>query len=120
MTIETDLRCARCGSTMESGFLPTGGGMHWFRRTDSAGGTGVGFAESIPGTFSWMRRARLPAWRCKRCQLIAFRYGAEVQREVGAADQAELDAQATAEDEAEAQTQAAARQRRDDADEAAS
>ena len=106
MTIETDLRCPRCAAPMEPGYLPTGGGMHWFRRSDSD--AGVGFAESIPGTFSWMRRARLPAWRCKRCQVIAFRYGAEVQREVGAADQARLDAQATADDEVDADTQARA------------
>ena len=102
MTIENDPRCPRCTNTMEPGFLPTGGGMHWFRRNDS--NAGVGFAESIPGTFSWMRRARLPAWRCKKCQLIAFRYGAEIQRELGAVDQAQLDAQATAEDDADTET----------------
>ncbi|MEX0886736.1 MAG: PF20097 family protein [Phycisphaeraceae bacterium] len=98
MDLELDMRCPGCKSAMEPGYLPTGGGMHWFRRTATA--TGVAFAESIPGTFSWLRRARLPAWRCKKCQFITFRYGAQIQRELGAVEQAELDAQQTAEDDA--------------------
>ena len=57
---------------MEHGFIPTGGGMHWFRKRDASA---TDFAEHIPGTHAWLRSARLPAWRCRKCAMILFRYG---------------------------------------------
>lgn len=71
------MRCPKCHSTMASGFIPTGGGLSWFRRSD---GPSTDFAQHVPGTFAILRRARLPAWRCVRCQLIIFEYGHDVQR----------------------------------------
>lgn len=72
---------------MEEGYIPTGGGMHWFRKRE---GSSVDFAEALPGTFTWFRRVRLPAWRCKKCKIITFRYGEEVGVTPGADDDAGL------------------------------
>ncbi|MFP4145817.1 MAG: PF20097 family protein [Phycisphaeraceae bacterium] len=65
------VRCPTCHARMEEGFVPTGGGMQWYRKRDG----GVAFAESLPGTITWLRRARLPAWRCRKCQYVLLRYG---------------------------------------------
>lgn len=72
-------RCPHCHALMEDGFIPTAGGLHWYRRRESAG---MDFAEALPGTFSWDRRTRLPAWRCKKCHIIAFRYGHGLARQL--------------------------------------
>lgn len=72
-------RCPQCNALMEEGYIPTGGGMHWYRRRD---GSTSDFAESLPGTFSWDRRSRLPAWRCKKCHIVAFRYGHGITKHV--------------------------------------
>ncbi|MEX0777647.1 MAG: PF20097 family protein [Phycisphaeraceae bacterium] len=71
------MRCPECHTTMQNGFIPTGGGMFWFRKDQPLGS--VEFATDVPGTFTWMRRAKLEAYRCPRCSLITFRYGKQVQ-----------------------------------------
>jgi len=79
------VRCPMCHARMTEGFIPTGGGMHWLRRRDASG---VEFAESLPGTFAWFRRTRLPAWRCKKCELVLFRYGRHIQQQLEREDEA--------------------------------
>ncbi|MEX0653130.1 MAG: PF20097 family protein [Phycisphaeraceae bacterium] len=79
MSLHGEARCPQCHAQMEEGYIPTAGGLHWYRRRESSG---LDFAEALPGTFSWDRRTRLPAWRCKRCHLIAFRYGQGVARDL--------------------------------------
>lgn len=66
------MRCPECSSYMEEGVLPVSHGMHWLKRKDD---DHADFAEDVPGTHSVMRANRLDAWRCKRCELILFRYG---------------------------------------------
>ncbi|MFA9479252.1 PF20097 family protein [Phycisphaerales bacterium AB-hyl4] len=84
---------------MEEGFIPTAGGLHWYRRRETSG---TDFAEALPGTFSWDRRSRLPAWRCKKCHIVAFRYGHGVARhlEDGASSNTEASEAAGGEGEA--------------------
>lgn len=65
------MRCPECGGYMTEGWLSIGQGMHWIANRDS----GHDVAEDIPGTHAIMRPNRLAAWRCKKCELILFRYG---------------------------------------------
>ncbi len=61
---------------MQNGFIPAGGGIHWFQHepcTDL-----FPFAQALPGTSTWFRRAKLEAYRCTVCQLVLFRYGKQV------------------------------------------
>jgi len=80
MSISSGIRCPECHSLMEEGFIPTGGGLHWFRKPDAGP---QDFAEAIPGTHAWLRRARLAAWRCRKCHLITFRYGRAIDPDTG-------------------------------------
>ena len=66
------LRCPRCKSLMQTGFLPVSGGMHFIRGDGKAASQ---FAEDLPGTHAVMRSNRLLAWRCKQCEIVVFRYG---------------------------------------------
>jgi hypothetical protein len=70
------MRCPQCQALLEEGVVPISGGIHWLRRKD---GDIYDFAEDVPGTHAIMRPNRLPAWRCKKCQLILFRFGHEAQ-----------------------------------------
>ncbi len=65
--------CPKCHNKMQEGFVPTGGGMFWFRKGQPHGS--VEFARYLPGTFTWERRHKLPAYHCPGCQLVMFRYG---------------------------------------------
>jgi hypothetical protein len=57
---------------MEEGNLPVSAGLLWVRGHSEDSGA---FAEDIPGTHAVLRTNRLEAWRCRKCFLIAFRYG---------------------------------------------
>lgn len=70
------MKCPECQSKMQEGFIPTGGGIFWFRKNQPHGT--LEFAQYLPGTFTWMRRAKLEAYRCPRCRLVLFRYGQHV------------------------------------------
>jgi len=67
-----NLRCPHCQSLMQTGFLPVARGMHFIRGDGKAAHH---FAEDIPGTHAIMRSNRLLAWRCKKCEVILFKYG---------------------------------------------
>ena len=66
------LRCPHCHATMQTGFLPVSKGMHFIRGDGKAASQ---FAEDLPGTHAVMRSNRLLAWRCKRCEVVLFKYG---------------------------------------------
>ncbi|MBX2851462.1 MAG: hypothetical protein KTR15_06940 [Phycisphaeraceae bacterium] len=66
------IRCPHCKALMQAGFLPTSTGMHFIRGDGKAASQ---FAEDLPGTHSIMRSNRLLAWRCKRCEIVVFKYG---------------------------------------------
>jgi len=57
---------------MQTGFLPVSKGMHFIRGDGKAASQ---FAEDLPGTHAVMRSNRLLAWRCKRCEVVLFKYG---------------------------------------------
>jgi len=82
------MKCPHCHAVMQQGFLPVSGGMNFIR---GDGLSAASFAEGVPGTNSIMRSNRLPAWRCKGCKLILFRYGRDnakqLERELGLADE---------------------------------
>ena len=73
------MRCPQCQALMQSGFLSVSHGMH-FIRGDGKGASH--FAEDLPGTHAIMRANRLPAWRCKACDLVTFRFGRDIARAV--------------------------------------
>lgn len=66
------LRCPKCQSLMQTGFVPVSRGMHFIRGDGTAASH---FAEDLPGTHAIMRTNRLLAWRCKGCQVVVFKYG---------------------------------------------
>ena len=66
------IRCPHCHSLMQTGFLPTSTGMHFIRGDGKAASQ---FAEDLPGTHSILRSNRLLAWRCKKCEVVLFKYG---------------------------------------------
>jgi hypothetical protein len=70
------IRCPQCHSPMEEGCLPVAGGMHWVRGRGQA----KTLTENIPGTHAVMRTNRLEAWRCRKCQLVTFRYGRSIEQ----------------------------------------
>jgi len=73
------LRCPQCQQTMQTGFLPVSQGMHFIRGDGKAASH---FAEDIPGTHAIMRTNKLPAYRCKSCELILFQYGRDTARRI--------------------------------------
>ena len=60
---------------MEDGAVPLSEGLHWLRRRKGQ----HDFAEDLPGTHAILRQNHLEAWRCKRCQLVLFRYGKAIE-----------------------------------------
>ena len=66
------LRCPHCHALMQAGFLPVSKGMHFVR---GDGNAATHFAEDLPGTHAVMRSNRLLAWRCKKCEVVLFKYG---------------------------------------------
>ena len=74
------MQCPQCHTAMQNGYIPTGGGINWFRHRES---DLFPFAVALPGTSSWFRKAKLEAYRCSRCELIIFRYGKQVDDEQG-------------------------------------
>lgn len=64
---------------MQPGFLPISRGMHFIR---GDGNAAHHFAEDIPGTHSVMRTNRLLAWRCKKCEIVLFKYGRDNAKSV--------------------------------------
>ena len=71
------MKCPECHGAMETGFIPTGGGIFWFRQRRAP--DLFSFAKSLPGTSSWFRGAKLEAYRCPRCELVLFRYGKQIE-----------------------------------------
>ena len=69
------MQCPQCHTTMENGYIPTGGGINWFRHREAGL---FPFAVALPGTSSWFRKAKLEAYRCVRCELVVIRYGKQV------------------------------------------
>ena len=82
------LKCPHCHALMQQGFLPISGGLKFIR---GDGRSASSFAEGLPGTNAVLRSNRMPAWRCKGCKLILFRYGRDnakqLERELGLADE---------------------------------
>lgn len=76
---QDSLRCPKCQTMMQAGFLPVSQGMHFVRGNGRAA---THFAENIPGTHAIMRSNRLFAWRCKACELVVFQYGRDNARKV--------------------------------------
>lgn len=70
-----------CHATMQNGYIPTGGGIFWFRH--NAGSELLPFAKVLPGTSSWFRWAKLEAYHCSKCHLVMFRYGKQVEQTGG-------------------------------------
>ena len=73
------MKCPQCCLVMEDGYIPTAGGLFWFRKGQRLTGAAVEFAKRLPGTFTWFRRAKLEAYHCPRCQFVLFRYGKHVE-----------------------------------------
>ena len=71
------MNCPECHTSMQEGYIPTGGGIHWFRAREDTDLFPT--AEALPATSAWFRRAKLEAYRCPRCQLVTFRYGKQVE-----------------------------------------
>ena len=69
--------CPECHSRMQNGYIPTSGGIVWFRKEEREGM--FPFAKALRGTSSWFRRAKLEAYHCKGCELVLFRYGRTVE-----------------------------------------
>ena len=71
------MKCPQCYTRMTEGYIPTGGGVFFFRKEERPGF--FPFAEALPATSSWLRRAKLEAYRCAQCELVLFRYGQTVE-----------------------------------------
>ncbi|WP_428389844.1 PF20097 family protein [Mucisphaera sp.] len=65
-------RCPRCRARMTPGVLPIAAGLSWLPLSPNAT---PAMAEGLPGTHAIMRPNRLPAWRCRACELVLFRHG---------------------------------------------
>ncbi len=70
------MNCPQCHTTMQNGYIPTGGGIFWFGH--QSGSDLFPMARALPGTSTWLRRAKLEAYHCTRCNLVTFRYGRQV------------------------------------------
>ena len=66
------LRCPDCGARMQVGVLPVSSGLNWQPWSPTAT---MSMAEGIPGTSSVHRANRLEAHRCRKCEIVLFRYG---------------------------------------------
>lgn len=72
------LSCPQCSAPMSEGFLVPMAGVHW-----RDGGQPVGLPTALgglPGTVGWRGRPRLHAYRCEKCDVATFRYGASRTR----------------------------------------
>ncbi len=71
------MKCPECHTSMTPGFIPTSGGLHFYRAQED---TELSlYAQALPGTSAWFRRAKLEAYRCNRCHLVLFRYGKQIE-----------------------------------------
>ena len=71
------VRCPQCHGIMEEGCLPITQGLTWIIGRE---GEGRKFAENLPGTHAVMRPNHIIGWRCRRCQLITFKYGKSLEQ----------------------------------------
>ena len=78
-TTHDALRCPTCKAMMQHGYLPISDGLVFVRGDGKAANA---FAEDLPGTHAVMRSNRLPAWRCKACEMVVFQYGREIAKQV--------------------------------------
>lgn len=80
LTTDLDLppgepRCPRCGAEMTEGYIPTSAGIPWRDRNDPVGMPMI--ASGLPGTKALLKRPRLHAYRCPKCDIVTFKYGAD-------------------------------------------
>lgn len=66
-------RCPQCGAEMTEGYIPTSAGIPWRDRNDPVGMPTI--ASGLPGTKSLLKRPRLHAYRCPKCDIVTFKYG---------------------------------------------
>lgn len=74
------LRCPQCHARMTPGVLPVASGLNWLPWSPNAT---PAMAESLPGTHAVMRPNRLPAWRCRACELVLFKVGHKLRDPLG-------------------------------------
>ncbi|MEM6748876.1 MAG: PF20097 family protein [Planctomycetota bacterium] len=73
------VRCPSCHGYMVGGYLSVSQGLKFIRNHDHRSKP---MAEHLPGTHAVLRPNRLPAWKCPSCELMLFRYGRKLQREL--------------------------------------
>lgn len=66
-------RCPRCGAEMTEGYIPTSAGIPWRDRDDPVGMPTI--VSGLPGTKPFLKRPRLHAYRCPKCDIVTFKYG---------------------------------------------
>ena len=71
------MTCPDCHSAMIAGFVLAREGLFFFR-TGGEADLSL-FAEALPETAAWMRRAYLEAYKCPACQLVLIRYGRQIE-----------------------------------------
>jgi hypothetical protein len=59
---------------MTDGYVPAQRGIFFHRKGENTEQL-FDFAEALPATSAWLRRAKLEAYLCKKCNLVIFRYG---------------------------------------------
>lgn len=67
------MTCPECHSLMINGFVAAREGVFFFR-----GEMDNWFAEALPETTAFLRRAMLEAYKCPRCRFVLIRYGKQV------------------------------------------
>jgi hypothetical protein len=68
------LGCPRCDAPMSEGYLPLLAGLHWREPGEPVGLPHA--LSGLPGTVGWRGRPRLHAYRCAKCEIVTFQYGA--------------------------------------------
>ncbi|WP_432797646.1 PF20097 family protein [Poriferisphaera sp. WC338] len=71
------VRCPSCHAIMDEGSLPVSTGLTW---VNGRKGEGHEFAENLPGTHAVMRPNHVMAWRCRKCNVITFKYGKSLEQ----------------------------------------
>jgi len=72
---EESPNCPEWGIKMTGGYLPMGFGIHWRNMNQPVAIPTI--FSGLSGTVFWLKRPRLHGYRCKKCRIIIFKYGAE-------------------------------------------
>jgi len=67
--------CPECGIKMTEGYLPMGFGIHWRNINQPVAMTTI--FSGLNGTVSLLKSPKFHGYRCDKCRIIIFKYGAE-------------------------------------------